>query len=160
MSFQPGKEASVTVNGKVWRLGRLDVDAIDEFMAWVREQVGDPFELVERFMGKIPQEESVRQLREAEEVAKQLKALSVQTPLAQQYVSTARGSAKLFQILLRTHHPDATESQAFLVAQALGEEGARKALQKAEGEFPRGNPQPGQATPDLALLTEKDSTAG
>lgn len=139
-----GHEQEVRAGGKTWTLGRLTVDVVLGFRDWIKEQLGDPFTNLERVFDRLPREEQIARVKEIEAIDKQLKNFSLQSPLANEWRSTELGAAKLFQLLLKEHHPQATMDDGLLVCLALGEKGqAEEALAKAQGALPEsgGNPQ-------------------
>lgn len=143
-----GSEQTIRYKDKSYRLGRLTIGVLESFRNYVAEVVGDPFLLAERFLGKIPAEESVRMVREAEAVARQLKQFSLSCPLAQEFMRTEAGMAYLYALMLRANHPEVTPDDALGMLQAMGEEQARVSLLRAQGDVP-GNP-PGPARPEGA----------
>lgn len=134
--FNPGSETPITLpDGRTFTLGRLEVRHIRALRDFVAAREGDPFELAERFLGKIPQEESLRMIREAEEIKKQLRCFSLACPLAQKHLATEEGLAFLLLQLLRGHHPQATESEALAVGLYLSQtEETAAVLAAAQGE--------------------------
>lgn len=128
---------------------------------WITEGVGDPFETVERYLGRVPEAETVRQLKEAEDIRDQLRFFSLACPLAQRAMATEEGAAKLFHLLLLEKDPKATEEDAFEVATHLNqEEQAAAVVAAAQGgtrSSAEGNAQPAGSGPESAGET---STGG
>src|SRR6476469_9593956 len=102
--LQLGKETVVTALGQKWTFGRLTLSVITDYRDWVREQLGDPFALAERFQGKLPPDEWLRLFKEAEATAKELEAFTLGTAVAQRFMKTERGAARLGQLMLQEHH--------------------------------------------------------
>lgn len=138
-----GKETTVEALGRTWRLGRLELRVIREFRDWIAAKVGDPFAKVERVLKFLDKEEGLKRIKEAESIADQLEGFSLQCPLAIQYRQTEEGMAILFRGMLRQHHPDVTDEQAFAVLQAAGEK-SQGIVADAQGNLPNAG-QPGTA---------------
>ena len=60
------KQTIQTPDGRDWTLGRLELRVVRAWKEYVSGQVGDPFEVVERFVGKISDEHLLPLLREAQ----------------------------------------------------------------------------------------------
>lgn len=146
-----GKETSIHADGKSWIIGRLTVGVIKSFRDWVAEQIGDPFEIVERFIDKLPPAEATRLLQESREIRDQLASFSLQCPLAKRFLATEAGMARLVMSLLHAHHPHVTESEAFGVMLALGEEATAKVIAASAGEVPAKNGQDSAVATATAL---------
>lgn len=116
-----------------WTVGRVEIRVIRAFRDWIAERLGDPFAAAERWVDKLPPEQAVLMVREAEQTRDQLASFSLGCPLARRFLATEEGQAVLFQLLLEPAHPDVTEEEAWRVAQALGEKAA-EVLAKASGE--------------------------
>jgi hypothetical protein len=126
-------EQTVTLpNGKTFTLSRLSPAALRGWKDWIANRVGDPFELVTHFLGKIPESETLRQLREGEELRDQLKFFSLSCPLARKMIATEEGAAALVLLLLQGKHPNATEDDALEAAIHLAERGQATAPKLAE----------------------------
>lgn len=134
-----GKETTVQAHGRSWKLARLDLGVIRGFRDWVREQLGDYGAVAERFIDKLPADKAMQLVKDVSEVEKQLRGFTLQCPIAQQYLATESGAAKLVHLLLVKHQPEATEDDAFAIVVELGQEELRKKLEEAKGEVPGGN---------------------
>lgn len=99
-----------------------------EFKDWVAEIVGDPFETVERYLGRVPETETARQLKDAEDIRDQLRFFSLACPLAQRMMGTEEGAAKLFHLLMLEKDAKAAEEDAFSVVLHLNEEAKTAAV--------------------------------
>ncbi len=133
--FTAGVEQTISLpSGQEFTLGRLSVAVLRTWRDWVANRVGDPFELVERFLGKIPEAESVRQLRAAEDLRDQLRYFNLGTPLAMKMLATEEGGAVLFKLLLQIRQPAATDDDGLAVAMHLiRTEATAATLARAEG---------------------------
>lgn len=134
--LQLGKETEVQALGKTWRLGRLEIRVIRELRDWIKEQVGDPFAHLEKYLDKLPADEQQRRVKEAAEVLDQLECFTLDSPLAKKWLKTELGAAKLAHLLLTVHQPAITEEEAFAVMQAIGAEKMSEALDDAGGKLP------------------------
>lgn len=139
--FNPGAEQQIDLDdGRAFTIGRLEVRHLRAFKEWVAQQEGDPFEVVEKFLGRVPEAESLRQLKEAEQVRDCLKHFSLACPLAQRYLATEEGGARFLRPLLRpAGGKEATEDDALAVYLHMARRGLAEALERAQGEGPAGN---------------------
>ncbi len=126
-----------TEDGRQWTLDRLEIRLIREFRDWIKVREGDPFALVERFQGKMSDEALMPFFKEAKAIQDDLRAFTLASPLAQKHMATEEGIACLAKLLLKKHHPAATEEDAFLVGQAMGKRMA-EVLERAQGSPPNG----------------------
>lgn len=133
--FNPGKQQDIQLpSGRYARLGRLRLSVLRSFRDWVAELVADPFEVVERWIDRVPAEETVRQLRQAEDVRDQLRYFSLACPLATRLLGTEEGLAKLLHLLMLERDQKATEDDAFELALHLMESAAaEQVLARAQG---------------------------
>lgn len=145
-----GREVEIEAGGRTWRLGRLTVDVLFGFRDWIKDQVGDPFARLDRVLDRLPKEEALAAIREADDVCRQLERFSMQCPLAREWMNTELGAARMFQLLLLRHHPQATMDDGLLVAMELGRRGqVEAALARSQGSAGGGpgNPEaPGAST--------------
>jgi hypothetical protein len=133
------------------RLGRLTVAVLHAFRDYAAEVVGDPFEAVERFVGRAPDEAVSRMLRDAEDVRDQLRYFSLATPLAQKLLGTESGQARLIRLLMTDKA--ATEEDAMRVVLHLAGSAIAEAIAKAQGSAggtADPNARPGAAGPASA----------
>lgn len=131
-----GEEQTVTTpDGRTWTLSRLELRHVRAFREYVVKAEGDPFEVVERFLGKLADSELMPLLKEAEKVRDQLRAFSMGCPLAQRHLGTEEGLSMLVGALLKKRHPDATEEDAFGVAVEVNRR-LDEVLKAAQGELP------------------------
>src|SRR4051812_38697008 len=99
--FSTGQEQTVSLpDGRAFTLGRLTVGVIRQFKEWCAAQVGDPFDLVDRFLGRAPDADVSRLLRDAEETRDSLRYFSLACPVARRAIATEQGLAKLMGLLL------------------------------------------------------------
>jgi hypothetical protein len=148
--YNPGVEQTISLpDGRVFTLGRLTVGVLRSWRDWIANRVGDPFAYVEKWLGKIPEAESLRQLREAEEVRDQLRYFSLGAPLAARMLGTEEGGAQLLYLLLKASgkHPNATEDDGLaLVLHLAAQQQLGPTLLLAEGTDKVGNPLPPAAS--------------
>lgn len=134
-----GQESTVEALGRTWRLSRLELRVIREFRDWIKQREGDPFARCDgKWFDKLPAEEQVRRVKEAESVAEQLRCFTLQCELAKKWTATEEGIGKLGQLMLREYQPGVTEEQAFAIFQEVGGQ-MQKAMAEAAGEMPLGN---------------------
>jgi hypothetical protein len=135
-----GQEQSVTVNGQVHVLGRLDVSVIRALREFIAQRIGDPFAIAERLQKMGADKETVMaKIREAETIDRQLKCFSMGCPLAKEYLATEEGACCIVLAMLRLKNPMATDCDAFAVIAELGKSaGLQTALDRAQGSLPNG----------------------
>mgnify|MGYP001582727139 CR=1 FL=1 len=133
--FNPGKQQDIRLaDGRFARLGKLRLSVLRAFRDWVAEKAGDPFETVERWIDRVPAEETVRQLKEAEDVRDQLRFFSLACPLAARLLGTEEGLAKLLHLLMLERDAKAREEDAFEAVLAINEEAmTEQVLARAQG---------------------------
>ena len=130
--LQLGKETKI---GK-HTFARVELSVLEAFRDWVKEEVGDPFALCERWQGKMPPDEWLRLFKEAEATAKELEAFTMASAVAQRVLQTERGAAKIVQLLLLPNHPETTLDQAFQVLLEIGQDGLANVIQNGTGKVP------------------------
>lgn len=160
--YNPGQEQTVTTpDGKTWRLARLELRLIREFRDWISQRIGDPFETVDKYIDKLPADQSMQMIREAESKRDQLRSFSLGCDLAKQALATEEGQAELMRLLLLRHQPKATGEDGLAVVVALGEK-LSDALEKASGDVPEGNGAVGNGIPGSTgtKSTAPSGTAG
>lgn len=135
--LQLGVETTKLINGKSYTFGRVTHDLIAQFHAWVVEREGDPFELCLRFKDQMTPEVWADEFKRARETRDQLKAFTLESPVAQKWLRTPEGAAHLFWLLLKDRQPDITESEAFQVFLSLGFAEAKALLEKGAGRVPK-----------------------
>lgn len=148
-----------TPDGRQWELSRLELRHIRAFRDWIKSRVGDPYATVDRFLGKIGDEQLIDMLREAEKVAFQLRNFSMACPLALEHLQTEEGLAFVVGLLLRDRHATHTEADAWQVAQAI-ERRLAEVLEKAQGALPNGGSPAEPATASPGESTGCGSTPG
>lgn len=143
--LQLGKEQVVRVAQKQWKLGRLTEGVINNFRDWISERVGDPYEAPLRIAERCSREYADQLFREAKEVDDALKHFSIASPLAQSYLATETGSAKLLHEMMLVNHPDATLDDAMELAVHIGQQKLATTLERASGTIPDAGKAPAPA---------------
>ena len=144
-----GRETTVEALGKKWTFGRVELRRIEDFRDWIKTRIGDPFhranDLLDRAEKQPPGslQESLTDLfgkewKKAKDVAEQLECFTLACPLAQQWMKTEAGAAKLACILLAGAHPDIDDNTALNVFLAVGEERLNEILKNGMGKIPGG----------------------
>ena len=134
--FDLGQETDVQALGKTWRVGRFTFGVLEEFVAWVRQEVGDPFAGLERIIDKVPPEVAKEMVAAAQAKAAALAAMDISDPLIQEYLGKVRGIVRVFHAMLRQHHPEMTIDQAFAIAAEIGLDKAAAAISQGKGRDP------------------------
>lgn len=155
--FDAGRETEVRVEGgKVYALGRIELGVLEDWFAWLRERVGDPFSGLDRIIDKVDRADALALVREAEAKRDAVAGLDLGHPFVQGHLKTIPGAAELVRLLLRARHPAATREEAFAVLLSLGGR-LEGVLTRALGQVPAGNA--AGAAPDATAPTGPASTA-
>lgn len=141
-----------TPDGREWTLSRMELKVIRAWREYVQKREGDPFTIVDRYLGRVKDELLMPLLKDGEEVKHQLACFSLGCPLSQRHIATEEGLSYLVGLLLKKAHPQATEEDAYAVADAVNRRLA-EVLETAGGEVP-----PNAAAP--AAASRGDSTGG
>jgi hypothetical protein len=140
MAFTPGKETSVDALGKRWTVGRLSLKIIFSFRDWIKAQIGDPYARLERMLPHYSPEDAKRRIAEIDRTLDELEAFTLQSAIAQRFMSTELGGAVFWKLLLSEHHPNVTDEEALAILQEIGERAQAEAVAKATGKGePAGN---------------------
>lgn len=115
-----GKETAVEVNGKTYTLSRMTRKILNEWLEWAEPQLVNPLDVVKGHLDGFTKEQQDLIIKEALKAARQRR--DVTSPEVQGFMSTPAGMTHLVQLLLKDHHPDVTEDEAFEVAQAKGDD--------------------------------------
>lgn len=142
-----GREQTITVCGKVYRLGRLQRKEWREFHEWAVQLLPNVLETLAQSIEKYPAE--LQRLMASEAVAMVNEPVERRTNAL---IDTASGWAKIVELLLREHHPDITEEEAWDVAMEMKSQ-MWDVIAKAEGRA-EGNPQGG----DQGVAAGQEST--
>lgn len=127
-----GKETMLL--GK-WRVSRLGLRVIREFKDWVTDKLPDPMGLGEQYFKLLPPEEQLARLKQAEYQNDALRNFTMKGALAQEYLNTEEGAAKFAQLMLKKHHPNITEEDAFDIFQEAKAD-IENIIAEAEGKVP------------------------
>lgn len=137
-----------------YTLDKLRLRQIREWRDHVAERLGDPFAEAERFVERLPREEAMKLLKEAEAVRDQLQAFSMFCPLSVRFLMTEEGLLWVARALLEKHHPQASEDDVEAVGEVLAGR-LVEVLTRAMGSVPNG---PGEQAP--APQSPSESTGG
>jgi len=147
-----GREQEVVLDdGRRFVLGRLRVRVLRAWRDWVAEQVGDPFADVDRLLGRAPDDEVRALLKVAIDTRDQLRYFSLACPLAQRFLGTELGGAKLFQLLLVRPEAPTEEDGLDVAFHLFRANRVAEVLRAAQGEGQR--PNGGGASPGAPLAT-------
>lgn len=155
-----GEKQTITLpDGRSFTLGRLELRVVRQWREWVAMRVGDPFDLVERFLGKVGDERLMPLLKDAEKVRDQLRCFSMGCELSQRHLATEEGLAYFVGLLLQGAHPKVTEEDIFAVAVEVNNRLA-EVLSRAAGELPPNDGGPVPAVDGRASSTGGSCSAG
>jgi hypothetical protein len=137
--LQLGQDTKVQALGREYTVSRLELRIVRAFKDYVAGIIGDPFAQVnDRYFDLLCREEQLAVLKQAKQDRDDLACFSLHCPLAKRFLEREEGIAVLGRLMLRKHHPDITEDEAFNVWLALGQEQLNAAMASAAGE-PVGN---------------------
>lgn len=135
--FELGRESTLRVGGKTYRLARLERRIIEQFFDWIKEQEGDPFAEIKALLSPSLDPATAKQMiDEAKLVKQQLQTRTMACPLADKYLRTELGMGELVYLLLQDHQPDLTREQAFRVLAEYGAAEMATKLEEAQGTPP------------------------
>ncbi len=111
-----GREVVVTVEGRPWKIARIEVGILDQFIDWVKTQLPpcEPFAGFDKIIPHLPAEEAMKLI--AEEFGGEFVSL----------------------LMLQAHQPEATLNDAMRVFKQVGSAGLAQLLAEARGEFRQG----------------------
>lgn len=143
-----GRTVEFQAQGKTWRTAKMEYSILDRFAEWVKTQLADPFAGLEKIIDKLPREDALQLVREAQARQREMETLDIDSPEVSRFMKTNRGAMRIFHLLLSANHPELTLDQAFALGMELGEDKIQEifgdAAGEAPGEAPQGN-RPGPA---------------
>lgn len=128
MSNHVGREQTITVGEKAYRLSRLRRLEWNEFHKWAEKLLPNVLEILAAQIEKYPANLQPLMASQAVEL--------VNEPVERRtnvLIDTPSGWAKLVELLLREHHPDITEDEAWDVATEIKAE-MWDIIHRAEGQ--------------------------
>ncbi len=123
-----GREQTITVNGKAYRLGRLRRKEWREFHEWAKELLPNVLEVLATQIEKYPA--NLQPLMASEAVQMVNEPIERRTS---SLIDTPSGWAKLVYLMLQEHHPGVTDEEAWDVSIAIKQE-MWDVISKAEGK--------------------------
>ena len=132
-----GAESTIDIDGRTFRISRVTVEVISGYRDWIRAQIGDPFDKIEKVKHYVAADELTKRIGQAEAILEQLESFSLSCPLCQRFMGTEIGLAKFWHMLLLKHQPKATLDDALDIVFAKGKEAMEvaKALELATGKL-------------------------
>lgn len=121
-----GRETNVTIQGKQYKLSRLDVSILREFSEWYYKECPNPLALAAQHIKDFPPDLQKILLNQAWEDSK--KRREFDTPEVREFMATIAGGGKIISLLLAKNHPDLTEDDALNLATAYFEEQAQPVI--------------------------------
>ena len=120
-----GREQTETVLGQTWTFGRWERRVWADLVAFARKTLPNPIEEAAKHLDKMPQVVGEFLVRGALEKAASY--LGFNSPEMQSLLNSIEGGSHLAYLLLKPHHPDITEDDAYHVFMALSQKPARAA---------------------------------
>lgn len=146
-----GRETELKALGKTWTLARWTRDVWEEFLVWARTQLPDPIEVALRHVDQLPP--AIAEKLVAEALKQATGYLSIGSPRVTELLNSPEGITRLIWLLLRKHHPEASEDTALAIVFEVGAESLQAKIDQAAGvqSAPAGNgPGPAVAQPGLS----------
>jgi hypothetical protein len=110
MSLVPGREADIEVDGKSYRLGRIERRQTLKFTDWANTKLPDPIKCVAAMLKDLPPETAAIFAREA--VSQAGRPRSFDESGVQSLFQTDEGLEEMGAILLIEHQPDLKMDEA------------------------------------------------
>jgi hypothetical protein len=130
-----GREQEITdAQGRKWRLSRWTRGTWAALLEWARPRVPDRFALAKQALAAFP--EHLHEGIAAHAVEAAAIPFGIGHPGVQAAVNGLEGTVHVVWLLLKPHHPDATEDDAFDLVMAIGFDEMERRLKKASGESP------------------------
>lgn len=123
-----GREQTITVNGKAYRLGRLRRKEWREFHEWGKQLLPNVLEVLAEQIEKYPA--SLQPIMASEAVQMVNEPVERRTS---SLIDTPSGWAKLVELMLQEHHPDITDDEVWDVSVTIKQE-MWDIISKAEGK--------------------------
>jgi hypothetical protein len=135
-----GQEQSIEVNGKTYILSRLTRAIMSEFVQWAKSQLPNVLDVISERIDKFPKD--LQELMVKEAVKNSRMQLDFYSDEIQLLMNSPDGLTKMTELLLRKHHPDIQEDEAWEVAMQITEkilespDGASKSADESTGSIP------------------------
>lgn len=105
---------TVVIDGRTWTVGKLTRLVLFAYRDWIKEQIGDPFEDIDRVKKWLTPEALIVRVKEAESTVRDLRNFSLATETSKRF-GNENGMAKLTQLRLLKVHTDATEEDGHAI---------------------------------------------
>lgn len=138
-----GREVTVEVGGKSWRICRMTVDVLDRFVDWVRSQMPqvEPFAGFDKIIPHLPKEDALKLIKDEQARRDSFLVMDFNSPLVEQQLHTGRGMMRLLLLMLQVHQPETTLEEAKEVFEFLGPERLIEIFKQSRGEARPGKAQ-------------------
>ena len=153
-----GRETTTKALGYEWRFSRFNIEIADQYAEWAAKKLPDPIQLglaamrhlasreyelrqAEGIPDAVRQQEMYVLHKQQEQVGSEAMSaarsyLSFNDPAFQSLANSPVGSAKLIHLLLHKHHPEVSEEEAFILAQAIDRDEYQRILETVRGTSP------------------------
>lgn len=133
------QQTVTTAGGAEFTLDKLRNRHLLEIVKTIRASHGDVLAPCERFQERLSSPDLKELIKEAVAFGRRLEGLFFSDPEVQAYVNSAEGSWHVVKLLLKRHHPKATDDEVDDVYSAIVEqEKAAQLLATATGKLPNG----------------------
>lgn len=117
-----GKETTIKVGDKEYKLSRLSRSIMREFVEWAKTLLPDPLEAALDAVKQLSGHLELQQLLVKEALNERKSYLDFRSPEIQELLDTFDGQVKMVQLLLKKNHPNLNEDDCFDIALAFAEE--------------------------------------
>jgi hypothetical protein len=164
-----GREQTFDALGRTYTLGRWTRAVWRGFVAWAKDQLPDPRVSAGVFLAeclsRIPDDSTPERLLIVKlAIDKATGFVGMDSPEVAGLLNTMDGGVKLLELLLKQHHPDVTEDDAYEIYTAVGGAKIDAMAQACAGLLPEKKRDPGgdgttQPAPPASPPTGSGSTA-
>lgn len=117
-----GKEQTIVVDGKSYKLSRLTRATMKEFAEWAKSLIPNPLDVVAERLDQFAKYPHLQEVMVKDAVARSKTFGDFNSPEVQSIMSSMDGQIKMVSMLLKPNHPELTEDEVFDIALKYQEE--------------------------------------
>jgi hypothetical protein len=134
-----GKEDTVSIGGKNYRLAKPNVKLWNRFVEWVNQTLGNPFDDIKGLLAGLPVESQKLLIDHAQSVKMARRA--VDSPEVHAQINTIPGSVEMFSLMMGEHNKNLSRDELRALAwdylEEQGEEAVFTAIDEGHGNIYR-----------------------